>query len=80
MLKLKIISPAETVFNGEVRHATFPGEIGLFEVLPRHAPLISSLVKGEITCLLLSGEEKKIYISSGFVEVNDDIMTACIEN
>jgi F-type H+-transporting ATPase subunit epsilon len=80
MLKLKIISPTETIFNGEIKHAIFPGEIGLFEVLPKHAPLISSLVKGEITYLLKSGEEKKLRISSGFMEVNADIITACIEN
>ncbi|MDR3266776.1 MAG: F0F1 ATP synthase subunit epsilon [Tannerella sp.] len=80
MLKLKIISPTETIFDGEIKHAFFPGEIGLFEVLPKHAPLISSLVKGEITYTLKSDEEKKIRISSGFVEVNADIITACIEN
>jgi F-type H+-transporting ATPase subunit epsilon len=80
MLKLKIISPTETIFDGEIKQAIFPGEVGLFEVLPRHAPLISSLVKGDITYVLTSGEEKKIRIASGFAEVNADIITVCIEN
>jgi F-type H+-transporting ATPase subunit epsilon len=80
MLKLKVISPTETIFNGEIKHAIFPGEVGLFEVLPKHAPLISSLVKGEIVYAPADDEEKKTPILSGFVEVNANIITACIEN
>jgi F-type H+-transporting ATPase subunit epsilon len=80
MLRLKIISPVETIFDGEIKHAIFPGEVGMFEVLPKHAPLISSLVKGEISYVLTSGEEKKIQALSGFVEVNADIITVCMEN
>jgi F-type H+-transporting ATPase subunit epsilon len=80
MLILKIISPTETIFNGEVKQVFFPGTIGLFEVLPKHAPIISSLAKGDITCALASGEEKKFPVASGFVEVNANNITACIEN
>ena len=80
MLKLKIISPTETIFDGKVKQVIFPGEIGLFEVLPKHAPIISSLIKGDITCLTASGEEKKFSVASGFVEVNANIITACVEN
>jgi F-type H+-transporting ATPase subunit epsilon len=80
MLKLKVISPTETIFEGEIQHATFPGEIGLFEVLPKHAPIISSLSQGEITFLSKTDEIRKIPVSSGFVEVHANQITACIEN
>lgn len=79
MLELNIISPAGTIFAGEVLRAVFPGEIGAFEVLPMHAPLISTLVKGDIVCHKPNGEEERIPILSGFVEIKSDHITACIE-
>ena len=48
VLRLKVISPAATVYEGDVLRAVFPGGAGRFEVLPRHAPLLASLVKGRI--------------------------------
>ena len=43
-----------------------------------HASLISSLIKGEIK-YTEDGLEKSIGISSGFVEVRDNIVSACVE-
>ena len=87
MLQIKIVSNTGTVFEGKVMHATFPGESGSFAVYPMHAPLISSLVKGDIVYYLANGpdnnpankETKMIPVQSGFVEVNADRITACIE-
>ena len=79
MLKIKVISPSGTVFEGEASHVIFPGEVGQFEVLPKHAPIISTLVKGDIACYASDGKEQKIPIQSGFVEVRADEITACVE-
>ena len=57
---------------------TLPGELGSFSVLYDHAPLISSLIKGEIK-YTEDELEKSIGISSGFVEVRDNIVSACVE-
>ena len=40
---LVIVSPERTLYEGEVRAVILPGELGKFEVLKDHAPLISSL-------------------------------------
>ena len=45
---LEIITPDKTFFQGEVDQATFPGSDGSFQVLNNHAPLISTLGKGEL--------------------------------
>ena len=67
-LHVKIVSPERTLFEGEVESITMPGALGEFEVLVNHAPLISSLSSGTVTC---SGEETKQFsVSGGFVEVN----------
>lgn len=47
-LHLIVVSPESTLFDGKVEIVTLPGELGSFSVLYDHAPLISSLIKGEI--------------------------------
>ena len=47
-LTLRIISPERIVFVGEVESVTVPGTMGEFQVLPNHAPLISSLDPGKV--------------------------------
>ena len=47
-LHLIVVSPESTLFDGKVEIVTLPGELGSFSILYDHAPLISSLVKGEI--------------------------------
>ena len=74
-LHLIVVSPESTLFDGIV---TLPGELGSFSVLYDHAPLISSLIKGEIK-YTEDELEKSIGISSGFVEVRDNIVSACVE-
>jgi len=76
-MKIKILAPTGIVFEGDVSHVTFPGSLGSFAVYPHHAPIISSLKKGEIVCF---GDDTKIFlIESGFVEVLDDNITVCVE-
>lgn len=78
-INIKILSPTGTVFDGNVAHVTFPGEVGLFSVYPQHAPIISSLVKGSIICFPDSGEPQTFPIQSGFVEVKNNQISVCVE-
>jgi len=78
-INIKILSPTGTVYDGNVSHVTFPGEIGLFSVYPQHAPIISSLVKGNIVCFPTDGEQQAFPIQSGFVEVKDNHISVCVE-
>ena len=73
-LHLIVVSPESTLFDGKVDIVILPGESGSFSVLHDHAPLI----KGEIK-YTEDGLEKSIGISSGFVEVRDNIVSACVE-
>ena len=41
-LHLVIISPERTLFDGPVNWVELPGELGKFQVLVNHAPIISS--------------------------------------
>ena len=56
---LEIITPEKQVFSGEVTSVQFPGINGGFEILNNHAPIISTLGKGEIRIITTDKNTKK---------------------
>lgn len=75
---LRVISPEHSLLSETVSRVTLPGTAGSFTVLKDHAPLISSLGKGEI--IYASGEkEGRIQIGGGFAEVSGNKVTVCAE-
>lgn len=79
MLRLKIISPEKRIFDGEVNRVTVPGTLGEFEILVNHAPIISSLESGNVSYEIATGELKQLEIESGFVEVQKNVVSLCVE-
>jgi F-type H+-transporting ATPase subunit epsilon len=67
-MHLEIITPENTVFEGEVSSATFPGSNGSFQILNNHAPIISSLGKGSVSFTTKSGIQH-VEIEGGVIEV-----------
>lgn len=79
-LELKIVSPEKILFQGNVHIVKLPGTEGEFSILHNHAPFISSLGKGAIVYeVQKGGESASIDINSGFVEVNRNVVTVCVE-
>lgn len=74
---LKIISPERTLFQGEVQRVTLPGGLSPFTVLKDHAPLISTLVAGDV---VYEGEkgEQHVAVEGGVVEVRENTVTVCL--
>lgn len=79
MLKLKVISPEKIIFKGEVESVKVPGTQGNFEILTDHAPIISSLEKGQISFTLKDGQQKSCDIAGGFVEVKRNEVNLAVE-
>ncbi len=77
-MDMTIATPEGILFEGKVEKAKFPGMEGEFMVLPKHAPLISALVTGKLT-YVQNGEQFEQLIQSGFVEVNKDVISVCVE-
>ncbi|ALO15645.1 F-ATPase epsilon subunit [Salinivirga cyanobacteriivorans] len=74
-MQLKIITPEESLFEGEIDLIQVPGKKGTFEVLHNHAPIISTLTKGKVKVRPTSGEEKFFDIPGGVIQVkNNDII------
>ncbi|MFA6334760.1 MAG: hypothetical protein WCX48_04280 [Bacteroidales bacterium] len=79
-MKLIILQPDRTVFNGEVYSVALPGKGGKFELLTRHAPLISTLKPGDIK--YRKGKSDAIEflsIKGGFIKIKQNVITICID-
>jgi len=79
MLQLKIVSPEKVEFDGEVISVMVPGTKGNFEILVDHAPIISSLERGIVKYTLPGGEVNELTILGGFVEVQKNVVSVCVE-
>lgn len=66
---LEIISPGKKLFSGEVKSVKLPGADGSFGVLNRHAPIISSLKKGQVKVVDASSQTHSFDINGGVAEV-----------
>ena len=76
-MTLRIISATDIVFEGSADAVTLPGAMGSFTVLPRHAALISTLVKGDI--VYRTGEEEhRVPTDGGLVDMLNDVVSVCI--
>lgn len=82
-MTLRIISPAEILFEGKVISVSLPGAMGAFTVLKNHASLISSLTAGDVTYSQDNGKEdtspEKIRISGGIAVVENNIISVCVD-
>ncbi|MDN5325473.1 MAG: F-type H+-transporting ATPase subunit epsilon [Moorella sp. (in: firmicutes)] len=71
-LNLEIITPERVVLQAEAISVTAPGIQGYLGVLPEHAPLITSLQAGVVTCHRQEGTEERLAVSGGFLEAGPD--------
>ncbi len=80
MMHVKVITPDQEVYEGEVSQAKFPGSSGRFEVLKDHAPLISTLDQGEILLNTTSEGTKTFNVEGGVVEILNNQITVLVES
>jgi len=78
-LRVSIVSPEETLYEGEVESIVVPGEKGRFEVLRNHAPIISTLVAGSVVCKGGSEGDFEQAIKGGFIDVVQNEVSICVE-
>ncbi len=78
-MKLEILTPERKIFSGEVYGVQLPGINGLFEVLDKHAPLVSALKTGSLKILKDKQASTSYQIQGGFVEVLNNQATVLVE-
>ena len=79
-MTLEILTPERKLFSGEVYGVQMPGISGSFEVLNRHAPLVSALKAGRVKVLRDKLNHTTSFdIQGGFVEVLNNKVTVLVE-
>jgi F-type H+-transporting ATPase subunit epsilon len=76
---LEILTPEKKLFSGNVQGVQLPGVDGLFEILDKHAPLVSALGIGNVKVLQKGTASETYAIQGGFVEVMDNKATVLVE-
>src|SRR6516164_3253396 len=70
-LKLEIVTPDGTVYSEDVEMVTLPGVEGQMGVYPRHVPLMTQLVPGEIIARK-DGNDYFLAVGEGLIEIISD--------
>ncbi len=79
---LQIITPTESVYSGEIESLVAPGALGYLGVLAHHAPLMTSLTKGDLNLREADGKTLTFQVEGGILEVHPEgttILTESIE-
>jgi F-type H+-transporting ATPase subunit epsilon len=79
-MNLEILTPEKKLYSGDVYGVQMPGMSGSFEILEKHAPLVSALKAGKLKVL----KDKQNHfahfdIQGGFVEVLNNKVTVLVE-
>jgi F-type H+-transporting ATPase subunit epsilon len=78
-MKLQILSPEKTLYQGPADLVALPGLLGAFTILENHAPIISGLGKGVLR-YRNEGQEVSLPVEGGgFVEAKNNEVIVCIE-
>jgi len=80
-MELEILTPEKKLFSGKVYGVQLPGIDGSFEILERHAPLVSALGNGVVKVLNdKSGNNTTSYqVNGGFIEVLNNRVIVLVE-
>ena len=71
-MELEIITPEKELFSGEITSVKLPGTNGGFEILNNHAPIISTLKKGEIKVTTNDKKTKTFEVNGGVIEMQNN--------
>jgi F-type H+-transporting ATPase subunit epsilon len=77
-MQLRVITPDEELFSGEVTSVTIPGEKGQLQVLPGHTYLLSLTCSGRLDFVTAQGEQH-FDVAEGHAEVLDDVVTVAVD-
>ncbi|NYT63295.1 F0F1 ATP synthase subunit epsilon [Alcaligenaceae bacterium] len=74
-LNVDVVSAEESIFSGEAKFVTLPGESGELGILPGHTPLISRIRPGTVKIVQPDGQEVNIFVAGGILEIQPGTVT-----
>jgi len=74
-IHVDIVSAEQSIFSGLAEIIFAPAVMGEVGITPRHAPLLSPLVPGEVRVRTKENQEEFFFISGGMLEIQPHIVT-----
>jgi F-type H+-transporting ATPase subunit epsilon len=78
-INVEIVSAEGEIFSGEAEMVFAPARLGEVGIAPRHAPLLTDLVPGEVR-VQTAEEEKLFYVTGGVLEVQPHLVTVLADS
>lgn len=78
-LKVKILSPNKTYFDGDAKSLSATNNVGKFDILPEHHNFISLLTTGDIVVKLPNNQEKSFTVSGGLLRIKSNVLTVFLD-
>ncbi len=72
--KLELVTPLAKILSEEVEFIMLRTTEGDMGILPNHSPFVAGLATGEMK-VRIKGKESFYYVSGGFVEISENIVT-----
>ncbi|MCY4522320.1 MAG: ATP synthase F1 subunit epsilon [Caldilineaceae bacterium] len=74
-IKVEIVTPERLLMSRDADMVVLPGEAGQMGVMGGHAPLMTTLVTGEILLYENDEEQEALFVNGGIAEVRPDVVT-----
>jgi len=74
-MHVNIVSAEREIYSGTVTQVFAPAAMGEVGVMPRHAPMLSTLKAGIVRVVPQDGDEQTFYVSGGILEIQPHMIT-----
>ena len=74
-MHLNIVSAENEIYSGTVTQVFAPAEMGEVGIMPRHAPMLSTLKAGLVRVVLQDEDEQTFFVSGGILEIQPHVIT-----
>ena len=80
IINVEIVSAEGEIFSGEAEMVFAPARLGEVGIAPRHAPLLTDLIPGEVRVQMAEEDEKLFYVTGGVLEVQPHLVTVLADS
>ena len=75
-IHVDVVSAEASIFSGEAKFVTLPGEMGELGIYPRHTPLITRIKPGAVRIVRADNDEEEfVFVAGGILEVQPNTVT-----
>ncbi|GAA5232872.1 F0F1 ATP synthase subunit epsilon [Verticiella sediminum] len=74
-IHVDVVSAEDSLFSGEAKFVSLPGEAGELGILPGHTPLISRIRPGTVKIVRPDDSEEHVFVAGGLLEIQPTTVT-----